>query len=75
MKRAWSIVLVIVFITILLGAISIGVGYLTGADLELVYDTLGRSSLASFLQRLMSYWDTAYAWGQQLFASFFGAAV
>ena len=75
MKRAWSIVLVVVFITILLGAIAVGVGYLTGADLELVYDTLGKSPLSSYLQRLMDYWDAAYAWGQQLFASFFGAAV
>ena len=31
MKKAWSVVLVIVFVTILLGATAIGVGYLTGA--------------------------------------------
>lgn len=74
MKRAWSIVLVVVFITILLGAIAVGVGYLTGANLELVYDTLGKSPLADYLQRLMGYWDTAFAWGQKLFASVFGAA-
>ena len=37
MKKAWSIVLTIAFIIVLLGAIAIGVGYLTGADLEQVY--------------------------------------
>ncbi len=74
MKRAWSIVLVVVFITILLGAIAVGVGYLTGANLELVYDTLGKTPLAGYLQRLMGYWDTAFAWTQQLFTSLFGQA-
>ena len=36
MKKAWNVVLVIVFVIILLGATAIGVGYLTGADLEQV---------------------------------------
>ena len=70
MKRAWSIVLVIVFIAILLGAIAIGVGYLTGADLEQVYLTLSESRVAVFIQSLMGYWDEGYAYVQQFIADF-----
>lgn len=66
MKKAWSIVLVIVFVTILLGATAIGVGYLTGADLEQVYLTLEKSPVATFILRLISYWERGYAYAQQL---------
>ena len=66
MKKAWSIVLVIVFVAILLGATAIGVGYLTGADLEQVYLTLEKSPVATFIMRLMSYWERGYAYAQQL---------
>ncbi len=57
MKKAWSIVLVIVFVAILLGATAIGVGYLTGADIEQVYETLESSPAAVFILRLVSYWE------------------
>ena len=70
MKRAWSIVLVIVFIAILLGAIAIGVGYLTGADLEQVYTTLSDSPVAVFIQRLLDIWDEGYAYAEQFIADF-----
>jgi len=70
MKRAWSIVLVIVFIGILLGATAIGVGYLTGADLEQVYLTLEQSPVATFILRLMSFWEQGYAYAQQFIAEF-----
>ena len=66
MKKAWSVVLVIVFVTILLGATAIGVGYLTGADLEQVYLTLEKSPVATFILRLISYWEQGYAYVQQL---------
>ena len=72
MKKAWNIVLVIVFIAILLGATAIGVGYLTGADLEQVYLTLENSPVAIFIQRLMTLWDQSYAYAQQLIVLFFG---
>ncbi len=72
MKKAWSIVLIIVFIAILLGATAIGVGYLTGADLEQVYLTLEASPVATFIQRLLSYWDWGYKAAQQLITAFFG---
>ena len=34
MKKAWSVILVIVVIAIAVGAVSAGVGVLTGADFE-----------------------------------------
>ncbi len=70
MKKAWSVVLIIVFVAILLGATAIGVGYLTGADLEQVYLTLEQSPVATFILRLMSYWEQGYAYAQQLIAAF-----
>lgn len=69
MKKAWSVVLVIVFIAILLGAVAIGVGYLTGADLEQVYTTLENSPVAAFVLRLLNWWDWGVAYAQQLIAA------
>lgn len=57
MKKAWSVVLVVVFVAILLGATAIGVGYLTGADIEQVYTTLENSPAAVFILRLIAYWE------------------
>ncbi|MBQ5976587.1 MAG: hypothetical protein IJL51_00445 [Oscillospiraceae bacterium] len=68
MKKAWNVVLVIVFVIILLGATAIGVGYLTGADLEQVYMTLEKSPVATFILRLISYWEKGFAYAQQLVA-------
>ena len=70
MKKAWSIVLVIVFVAILLGATAIGVGYLTGADLEQVYLTLQDSPAAMFIMRLVGYWEKGYALAAQFIADF-----
>ena len=71
MKKAWSVLLVFVFIIILLGATAVGVGYLTGADLQQVYDTLQKTPMAMFVSTLMNYWDAAWAWLQQLPSYFF----
>ncbi len=72
MKKAWSVVLVIVFVSILLGAVAIGVGYLTGADLQQVYLTLEQSPVATFILRLMTYWEQGSAYVQQFIAEFPG---
>lgn len=69
MKKAWSVVLVIVFIAILLGAVAIGVGYITGADIAQVYSTLEDSPVATFVLRLMSWWDQGAAYARQLIAA------
>lgn len=40
MKKAWRVILVIVVICIAVGAVSAGVGVLTGADFERIGSTL-----------------------------------
>lgn len=40
MKKGWKIVTAIAFAAILLGAVFIGVGLLTGADFSRIYGTL-----------------------------------
>ena len=40
MKKGWRIVISIVMVAILLGAVCIGVGVLTGANMERIYATL-----------------------------------
>lgn len=66
MKKAWSVVLVIVFVALLCGAISIGVGYITGADLSRITAVLENSSVYSYVQLLLQYWNEAVAYVSQL---------
>ncbi len=40
MKRGWYIVLVIVLVALLLGAVCVGVGYITGADTARIFAVL-----------------------------------
>lgn len=40
MKKGWYIVLVIVFVALLLGAVCVGVGYITGADSARIFAVL-----------------------------------
>lgn len=40
MKKAWNVILVIVVICIAIGAVSAGVGIVTGADFERIGSTL-----------------------------------
>lgn len=40
MKKGWSIIITIVLVAILLGSVSIGVGYLTGGSWERIYSAL-----------------------------------
>ncbi|MBR3294534.1 MAG: hypothetical protein IKI69_08975 [Oscillospiraceae bacterium] len=68
MKKAWNVIIVIVFIAVLLGAIAIGVGYLTGADMEQVYTTLADSPPAYFIQNMINYCTQAYEYTQQFIA-------
>lgn len=69
MKKAWSVVLAIVFIAILLGAIAIGVGCLTGADIEQVYESLSESRLSEFISSLQDYGAQALDWAQDFLAN------
>ena len=40
MKRGWYIVLVVVLVALLLGAVCMGVGFITGADTARIYSVL-----------------------------------
>ena len=42
MKSGWRVILTVVLITILLGAICIGVGKITGGDMPRIYSVLDR---------------------------------
>ena len=66
MKKGWSVILAIVFIAILLGAVSIGVGYITGADMARITAVLEHSSLYGYVQTLLQYWNEALAQASQL---------
>lgn len=40
MKKAWKVILIIVLTTVVLGAICVGVGILTGANVDSIYAML-----------------------------------
>lgn len=65
MKKAWSVILVIVFGAILCGAICIGVGYITGADLARITSVLENSPVYAYAQMLLQYWNEAMASASQ----------
>lgn len=71
MKKGWSVILAIVFIAILLGAVAIGVGYITGADMPRIMSVLENSQVYGYVQMLIQYgnqyWDQAVATASQLF--------
>ncbi|MBQ6465086.1 MAG: hypothetical protein IJJ43_02310 [Oscillospiraceae bacterium] len=69
MKKAWGVILVIVFSAILLGAVCVGVGYITGADMNRILSVVEDSSLYAYVQTLQQYWNQAYAYAMQLLAS------
>ena len=40
MKKAWKVIFTIVLIAVLLGALCVGVGLLTGAKMDVIYSVL-----------------------------------
>lgn len=58
MKRAWRIIIAIVLIVILLGGVFMGVGFLTGADMDRIYSILdARYNLTEWIQ----YFEEVYS--------------
>ena len=54
MKKGWRIIITIVMVAILLGAVCIGVGVLTGADMSRIYNTLdSRYMITQYYQWLL----------------------
>ena len=66
MKKGWGVILVIVFVAVLLGAVSIGVGYITGADMARIASVLENSPVNGFVQTVLQYWNQAVAQISQL---------
>lgn len=52
MKKGWSVILTIVLVAILLGAVAIIVGYLTGGSADRIYSTLDARYHLAELQRV-----------------------
>ncbi|MBQ5406162.1 MAG: hypothetical protein IIU18_05970 [Oscillospiraceae bacterium] len=56
MKKAGRIVLIIVLVAVLLGAVCVGVGLMTGADAMRVYSTLDeRYNISAYQQAYTQY--------------------
>ena len=59
MKSGWKIILIVVVIAILLGAICIGVGAMTGADFTRIWATLdNRYHVDMYDQYFVEVWNT-----------------
>ena len=59
MKSGWKIILIVVVIAILLGAICIGVGAMTGADFSRIWATLdNRYHVDKYYQYFVEVWNT-----------------
>ena len=53
MKSGWKIIIIIVLLSILLGACCVGVGLVTGGNLERIYETMDEQyQLSSWVQYL-----------------------
>ena len=51
MKKGWKIVIALVLVALLLGAVCVGVGFLTGADMARIYSVLDdRYSITAYYE-------------------------
>ena len=65
MKKAWRIIILVVLVAVLLGAVCVGVGFLTGGDMSRIYTVLdNRYHLDAYVQYF-----------RQLYAAFLEAGV
>lgn len=59
MKSGWKIILIVVVIAILLGAVCMGVGAMTGADFTRIWATLdNRYHVDMYYQYFVEVWNT-----------------
>ena len=62
MKSGWKIILLVVLIAILLGAVCMGVGMMTGADFTRIWSTLDdKYHVAMYYQYFMEVWSLLQA--------------
>ena len=67
MKKTWQIFISIALIVILLGAVFIGVGLITGADTDRIFSVLDtRYNLGDWLEYISQVWDVIWGtfWGE-----------
>ena len=55
MKKAWHIIISVALIVILLGAVFIGVGLITGGDSERIVDVITENPHLQYLNNLVKY--------------------
>lgn len=48
MKKGWNIILMIVLAVVVLGAVCMGVGFITGADTARIYDYITQALIPAF---------------------------
>lgn len=59
MKSGWKIILIVVVVAILLGAVCMGVGAMTGADFTRIWTTLdNRYHVDMYYQYFVEVWNT-----------------
>ena len=62
MKKAWQIIISIVLIVVLLGAVFIGVGLITGADAERIMSVLdSRYNLSEWIDYIGEVWTVVWS--------------
>ncbi len=62
MKSGWKIILLVVLIAILLGAVCMGVGMMTGADFSRIWSTLDdKYHVEMYYQYFMEVWSLLQA--------------
>ncbi|HIR86252.1 MAG TPA: hypothetical protein IAC00_03840 [Candidatus Limivicinus faecipullorum] len=62
MKSGWKIILLVVLIAILLGAVCMGVGMMTGADFTRIWSTLDdKYHVDMYYQYFMEVWSLLQA--------------
>ena len=62
MKSGWTIILLVVLIAILLGAVCMGVGMMTGADFTRIWSTLDdKYHVDMYYQYFMEVWSLLQA--------------
>lgn len=59
MKRGWKIILIIVVAALVLGGLSVGVGMMTGADMDRIYSVMdNRYHISMYWQYVIEVMDS-----------------
>lgn len=62
MKKGWKVIIIIVLVALLLGAVCVGVGIMTGADWARIYSVLdARYHITEYIDYFFQVWDILQA--------------